>query len=228
MTCHQELCVFQVPIFNHLDEETLQLINSRMSHQSYQKGEALFSAGDPANVLYIVHSGMIKIFRITASGKEQLIRVIGPGDFIGVSKLFNPNNQQENYAEIIKDAEVCILNGDILNDLLIQNPSIGLKLLSEMSERLSISEKQTTYISTEHIGSRLALYLADLATNPNHQENVEVDLGITRKDLASYLGTTPESISRKFKELEENGLITQKSGKKIVIHKVEDLIFYTD
>lgn len=226
MSHPQHMCVSTVPIFNHLDKDTLRLIHEQITHQSYERGEYLFRAGDPSNVLYIIHRGMVKITRLTSSGKEQVIRMVGPGDFIGERTLFNEAGTHDNYAEVIAKAEICVLQGDDFAQLLSDYPAVALRILGEVSQRLADSERQTTYVSTAQVGSRLALYLADLAGEAEGE--VTVTLPITRKDLASYLGTTPESISRKFKKLEDQGYITQQKGKEVLIYNVDELLFYNE
>ena len=88
-------------------------------------------------------------------------------------------------------------------------PSISLKILAEFSNRLEQSEKQTTRFATEKVETRIALFLAECLERED-QSN-EFEFPMSKKDLASYLGTTPETISRKMSDLEEEGYIKQKS-----------------
>lgn len=218
-------CIRQVPIFNHLDDSIMDLIGDRVRSKEFDKGEFLYHAGDINNDLYIINRGAVKVYRIVESGKEQLIRMLNPGDFVGEWSLFNPGSVQEDYAQAVKKTQVCMLKQEDLQGFLTQYPNISLKILSEMSQRLERSEKQTTHVSTEQVGTRLALFIADQVEGQAVNE-VVVELPLSRKDIASYLGSTPETISRKFKELEEEGLITQLSPRKILIHNVDELLFY--
>ena len=102
-----------------------------------------------------------------------------------------------------------------------------MKILQAMSERLSQSEKQTASVATESVINRVIYYLEDL-TAGEIEDNVTIKLPMARKDIASYLGTTPETLSRRFKELENKGLIEPLPKNTIRIPSVEELLFATE
>lgn len=216
-----EACITLVPIFNHLEEEQMDEIMGKVKSRSYKKGELIYKAGDYSDSLYIVHSGRIKIYRLSESGKEQLVRILNPGDFTGELALFN-RMIHESYAEAMVDTKVCMITRSDLQELLMKYPTISLKILSEFARRLEESEKQTARVSTEKVETRLALFLAECVTS--RESPMEFTLPMSRKDLASYLGTTPETISRKLAELEEAGYIRQKAGRRIEILDLDSLL----
>ncbi|MDN5314929.1 MAG: family transcriptional regulator, anaerobic regulatory protein [Clostridiales bacterium] len=221
-TCmDDESCISLVPIFNHLEPAQMDEIMSLIRSLKFKRGENLYSPGDPANTLYIVSEGKIKIYRLSESGKEQLIRFLRPGDFTGELALFS-DTVHEAYAEAIEDTSVCTITRSEFNELLLKYPSISLKVLSEFSHRLEQSEKQTTRFATERVETRIALFLIECMDNNSKSQIVE--LPMSKRDLASYLGTTPESISRKLTEIEEVGLIEQISNKKIKILDFDGLL----
>lgn len=221
-TCmDDESCISLVPIFNHLEPAQMDEIMSLIRSLKFKRGENLYSPGDPANTLYIVSEGKIKIYRLSESGKEQLIRFLRPGDFTGELALFS-DSVHEAYAEAIEDTSVCNITRSEFNELLLKYPSISLKVLSEFSHRLEQSEKQTTRFATERVETRIALFLIECMDKDSRSQIVE--LPMSKKDLASYLGTTPESISRKLTEIEEVGLIEQISNKKIKILDLDGLL----
>ena len=187
---------------------------------SYKKGEIIYRAGDPSDSLYIVHKGKIRMYRLSESGKEQLVRILIPGYFTGELALFK-ETLHEAYAEAIEETQVCTIKRSDLQTLLLKYPSISLEILTEFSNRLEQSEKQTTRFATEKVETRLALFLAECM---DHHVSNEIELPMSKKDLASYLGTTPETISRKLATLEEQGYIKQKAHKKIEILDVDRLL----
>ncbi len=213
-------CVSLVPIFNHLEEDQIEEIMGVTHSVSYKKGGIIYHAGDKSDSLYIVSKGKIKIYRLSESGKEQLIRILQEGDFTGELSLFN-ESIHEAYAETMEDTEVCTVKRQELQKLLLKYPTISLKLLNEFSNRLGQSEKQTARFATEKADTRLALYLLERMVH--HKNITEVILPMSKKDLASYLGTTPETISRKLFEMEEAGLIRQKPHRRIEITDIEGL-----
>ena len=87
---------------------------------------------------------------------------------------------------------------------------------------METSEKQTTRFATEKVDSRIALFLAECLDGD--EGSMEIELPMNRKDLASYLGTTPETISRKFADFEDEGYIKQKTSRKIEILDLDGLL----
>lgn len=216
-----DTCISIVPIFNHLEKEQMDEIMTVRRSSTYRKGEHIYGAGDKADSLYIVNKGKIKIYRLSESGKEQLLRILQPGDFTGEMALFS-ETVHETYAEAIEETSICTINRAEFQELLLKYPSIALKVLSEFSNRLDQSEKQATRFATEKVETRIALFLAesvDKDTDP-----MEVVLPMNKKDLASYLGTTPETFSRKLADLEDEGYIKQISNRKIKIIDLDGLL----
>ena len=176
---------------------------ARTNH--YLKGEFLFRSQEREGALYIVNRG----------------------DFTGEWTLFNPYALHEEYAEATRDTSVCMIQQKDIQGFLEEYPAISLKLLAEMSQRLEHSERQTAQVAVEHVVTRLILFLVENIESEMNNSPI-ITLPMAKKDIASYLGTTPETISRKFAELEEEGLIQQLPEKKIKIHDVDDLLLYSE
>lgn len=217
----EHYCVSLVPIFNHLEKDQMKKVMERVRSVPFKKGEIIYHAGDESDSLYIVNHGKIKIYRLSETGKEQMLRVLSPGDFTGELALFKESTH-EAYAEALMDTKICMIKRQDLQQFLLTYPTIALKILTEFSHRLDESETQTTRFATEKVETRLALFLAECAED---EDNPEFVLPMSKKDLASYLGTTPETISRKLTEFEEQGLIEQKPKRTIKILDLDELLF---
>ncbi len=89
-------CVEMVPIFSNLSQEERLEIAAIAKAQTFKKGELVYMAGDEGGTLYVLHSGRVKIYRLSASGKEQVIRVIEPGGFMGELSLFSSLPMTDN------------------------------------------------------------------------------------------------------------------------------------
>lgn len=133
---HHMHCMQLVPIFNHLEDDVLEKIARQAQTKQFKKGEYIYQATDKTSVLFIVHTGTVRIFRMVASGKEQLVRILGTGDFTGEWSIFNTDSSQEDYAQAMTDTTVCLIYQDDFQDLLADYPEISMKLLTEMSNRL--------------------------------------------------------------------------------------------
>ncbi len=215
-------CVSLVPIFNHLEDEQMEEITEVIRSKSFKKGEIIYRAGEQSDSLYIVSNGRIRIYRLSESGKEQLVRFLNPGDFTGELALFS-EAVHEAYAQAAEKTEVCLITRADLQKFLMKYPSISLKLLEEFSNRLEQSEKQTTRVSTEKVETRLALFLAECIESQGARP-LEFTLPMSKRDLASYIGTTPETISRKLAEFEDAGYIRQKPQRRIEVLDLDGLL----
>ncbi|QBP42616.1 Crp/Fnr family transcriptional regulator [Paenisporosarcina antarctica] len=215
-----KLCISLVPIFNHLDQLEMEEIVHTIKSLTLKRKELLYNAGEDSNSMYIVNKGRLKIYRLSELGKEQLIRIVSPGEFTGELALFKKSSH-ENYAEAMEQTEVCMMTGTDLYEFLLKYPQISLKILTEFSNRLDRTESQITSFATEDVETRIALYIAEQYEG---SRSMEIQLPMSRKDLASYLGTTPETISRKLAKFEEEGWIQQKGQRGFQILDLDALL----
>src|SRR5699024_10469213 len=195
-------CVSSVPIFNHLEEEQLNDVMKVVQSKTYRRGEYLFHAGSESDSLFIVNSV-----------REKLFLLLHPGDFTGELALFKAT-VLENHAEAMVDSNICVIKRNDLQQLLLKYPTISIKVLNEFANRLANSEKQTASFVSETVETRIALFLTDLVEDNG---NKLIELPMSKKDVASYLGTTPETLSRRLTDFETKGIIKQKGQRKIEI-----------
>lgn len=218
--CHctmEQTCVAQIDIFAQLDIESLQKISAIALPCKFAKGDTLFSPGN-TNGLYLISKGKVKVYETAPSGREHLLRVLTKGDFTGEESLFCT---METYAfgKALTEVEACFIRREDFLALLMQYPSISLKLLEEFSRRMIRSDHQSTSNNTEPVMVRIATYLLELS---EAQDTNEVILPLPMKELAAFWGTTPETVCRRGKQLEAQG-ITLKKGRKVTILDKEKL-----
>lgn len=207
----ENVCMEIVPIFRDLIHEELLEIAQITRNKVFSKGELIYQAGDANRKLFVIHQGKIKISRISSDGKEQVIRVIGAGEFLGELSLFSriPKN---DYAEAMEETSVCILDGDLLKPLLEKYPLIGFKILETMSRRLETAENMIENINLHSVEKRLAEELLRLSDRYN-----VVELPMSKGDFASQIGMTQETLSRKLAQFQEQKLIRMIGQRKIIL-----------
>ncbi|TQS75984.1 Crp/Fnr family transcriptional regulator [Ornithinibacillus gellani] len=215
----QYLCVSKVPIFNHLSTNEMEKIVRLASNKVFQKGEILFRDGDPLEYLYIVHTGQVKMYQLFESGKEQLLRVLNPGEFMGELALFT-EKYIDSYAEAMKPTNICAIHRKDIQQLMQAYPSIAMKIVEKLSSRLEETEELVSQLSVKDVETRTASYLVKLAEKEN---SLQIKLPISKKDLASFLGTTQETISRRLSTFQANDWIEQKGHRNITIRNLEAL-----
>lgn len=210
-------CLQGVPIFQHLTEEELKQVQKIAKSKKFTKGAHVYQAGEETDKLFVVNSGQIKISRITEKGDEQVMRVLGPGDFMGELSLFSqlPMN---DFAEATENTVVCMLEGSGLKDIMKDNPTIAFKILEELSNRLENVDKRVEEIRHQSTKWRLAQTLLSLSKGEK-----TFRLPISKGMLASQMGMNNATLSRNLSYFEELGLISQNGQREITIHDHDGL-----
>lgn len=210
-------CIEIVPIFSNLTYEEMMEVARITKEKTFEKGEMLYMAGDKGEKLYVIHSGKVKITRLTDSGKEQVIRVLGPGDFMGELSLFSPLPLTDN-GEALSKTVACMIDGKKLKELMKKYPTIAFKIMEELSQRLEKAENLIENISLYGVERRLALTLINMAN-----EKGEVVLKMSKRDLASHLGMSQETLSRKLTAFQDMGIIKLIGHRRIILLDIEAL-----
>ena len=193
-----------IPLFSNLSGDQLQAIQQIAVNKQVGKGEALITEGDDASGFFIIISGQVKIYKVSADGKEQILHIYGPGQPFGEVPVFAGQKFPAN-AMALTDMHVLFLPRNAFVKLIEDNPSLALKMLAVMSAKLREFAVQIENLSLKEIPARLATYLIYLS---GEQANKDfVDLAISKGQLASLLGTIPETLSRIFAKLTSQNLI---------------------
>lgn len=211
-TCDVEKsCIERVPIFSNLDKVEMNEVHSLINHKKFKKNELIYMAGQKGGSLYVINSGKVKITRISISGKEQVIRILEAGEFMGELSIFRSSPIMDN-AEALEDTTMCIIDEVDLKELLKKYPLISFKIMEELSERLERAESLIENINLSSVEKRLADMLLDLS-----DKDGEVSLNLSKKDLASQIGMSSETLSRKLSAFQELGIIKLIGQRKISI-----------
>lgn len=211
-------CIETVPIFSNLSREEMIEISMITNSRKYKKGEIIYLAGEEGKTLYVIHEGRVKISRISEAGREQIIRILGPGDFMGELSLFTRGLLTSN-AEAIEATTVCIIDGGELNAIISQRPAIAVKIIQELSYRLKGAENLIESLVLYDVEERLADILLKMADNQGR-----IVLEMSKKDLASHIGMSQATLSRKLTFFQEEGWIKQIGHREIRILNRESLV----
>lgn len=204
--------IHRVPLFTDLSNEGKKYLESLLHYKTFDKGDLIFSP-DSQDELIIVVLGQMKVYKLNKDGKEHIIRIIGAGDYGGENYLFDLQNTTV-YGIALTKTEVCVLYKADFHKLLKIDHQVGQNLLKLNAKKSVELERQAQLLSFYRVDVRLVAYLEDLY-NINEEEN-SITLPMSLKDLASYLGTSAESLSRYFKEFETKGWI-ERHYRKILI-----------
>ena len=152
----------------------------------------------------MVSEGRVKIFKMSLNGKEHILHIFGEGEPFGEVPVFH-NQPFPATAEALVKSTVLFFPRDRFVQLVIKTPSIALNMLAVLSMRLRRFASQIESLSLKEVPERLAGYLLYLLEEQGKEDSV--DLEISKGQLASLLGTIPETLSRIFAKMTEEGLI---------------------
>ena len=199
--------------FSGLSPGQLEEVRQIAVQRDFTKGEPVFFEGDRGSGFYIVIAGLIKVFKLAPDGKEQILHIIGSGEPFGEVAVFAGRSFPAN-AEALADSRLLFFPRDAFVALISRNPSLALKMLAVLSMRLRQFAVQVESLSLKEVPGRLASYLLLLADEQEDPEGAV--LPIPKGQLASLLGTIPETLSRIFAKMAGQGLI-EVSGRNIRI-----------
>ncbi|MDN5743339.1 Crp/Fnr family transcriptional regulator [Yaniella sp.] len=209
ITEHDDNCVRRVPIFSGLTTEQQDLVATVARPQILSAGELVHGAGERTGKMFVVHTGEIKLSRTLPSGRKQLLRVARPGETLGEHAFLTGNSTLEE-AEARSQTRLCVFVHDDLTKLIDQYPNIAHRMLRTLGDRLAHTEHRLT-LSSQSVDVRIADYLLQqplIRRGPVTNGIMRVQLPLSKKDIASLLGTTPESLSRALSRLRNKGFLT--------------------
>lgn len=205
--------VAEIPLFHGLPKPQLEEVVSMTVDQLFGRGEAIFSEGEEATGFYVVVSGRVKIFKISPEGKEQILHIMGPGSVFGEVPVF-AGGRYPAHAEAIEKSRVFFFPRTGFLELIRSDPSLAMNMLAELSRLLRHLTRMVEELSLKEVPGRLAAYLLYLSERENGSGDLE--LTITKGQLASLLGTIPETISRILGKLSSQNII-QVQGRRITL-----------
>jgi len=218
-----------VNLFSELNDKELEKVSELSSLKKFSKGEVIFFDTEPYLGFYIVIEGSIKIFKIVGDGREQIIHFVYPYNTFAEVPLFEQHekikNDQFTYPAnamaIENDTKLILVRSNAFYDLLHKNNEIALKMLGALSKRLRYLNN---YIESrmKDIPHRLAEFIIQEYKKSGKAETNRIEIEITKHDLASYLGTIDETLSRAFKKFQDEDIIEMR-GRNIIIKNLKKL-----
>ena len=203
-----------IRLFEGLDEAEYEVLRAVAQWRRKRRGEYLFQAGDPGDGFFAVISGRVKVFRTSDTGKEQILHVLGPGEVFAEVAVFEGRTYPAD-AAALEDGELLFFPRSGIREQMRQNPELALKMLGLLAGRLRKFVAQIDALSLKEVPSRLAAYLLLLPGG----ENGRVRLELPKGQVAAYLGTIQETLSRAFRRLEKDGLIAVHGGEVAILDR---------
>jgi CRP-like cAMP-binding protein len=205
----------RLPFFAGITGPALESINRRFVEVGCQPGDLIYSAGDPAERLFVVAEGTIKLLQHAAGGRDVLLDLLTGGEFFGnlatLGVAVYPDTAQAQ-------TQACVLSirSDAFRQVLDEHPGLALKTLEVMAARLNDAHRRVLLLSSMPADKRVACTLVKLGQKlGRRKENLLlIDVPLSREDLADMTGATPETVSRVMSQLQAAGVI--ESGRRWV------------
>ena len=211
--------VASIPLFEGLPDEEIRQLSAIAAERSFRRGESIFMEGDKGEGFHVVLSGRVKVFKLSMEGKEQTLHLFGPGEPFGEVALFAGRRFPAN-AEAMEESRVLFFPREAFAGLIRENPSVAMNLLALMSVRLRRFAALIEDLSLKEVPGRLSAYLLYLSRQGQGGQDLALD--VTKAQLASLLGTIPETLSRILGRMSRQGLI-ESDGRRIRILDLEGL-----
>jgi len=213
----------KAPLFGDLSAKELNFLAERAVLQHLKAGAPIFNEGDPCEGLYVVEAGAVKIFKTSASGREQVLTVEGPGGSVAELPVFDGGDYPAS-AAALSEAAVLFVSKKDFRALCLQHPEVALKVLKVVGSRLRKLVGVIEELSFTTVRHRLATLLLRLAKRRGKEtpRGVEFTLQSSNQELAAHIGTVRELVSRNLSRLQAEGIV-KLDGKTVVIPDIESL-----
>lgn len=191
-----------IPTFSGMDTSLLTAIASATMERSYKAGDVLFIEGDPAEGLYVVREGWLKACKISAKGREQVVRFVGPGETFNEIGVLSGGKCRAS-VETLEPSRIWIIQRNVLLHLMEKHPQMAHRITQNLATRVTHLMDLVEDLSLRSVISRLARLLLEHSTD----EVTSRRKWSTQSEMASRLGTVPDVINRALRVLVEEGLI---------------------
>ncbi len=223
------------PLFGGLKEEDLRRIRSIASLKQVKKRAVLFSEGEETRGFYVILSGKVKVYKVSPDGKEQILHVVNSPDSFAEAALFLEGTYPAS-AEALSDSQLLFFPKRDFIRLIEKNPQLSINMIVSLSQFLKRFASLIEELSLKEVSSRIAKYLIDLSlksskadTNRNdgrtgtrfreEKSPKEVELDLSKTQLALKLGTISETLSRTLAKMKAKGIIDVRKNRILILNR---------
>jgi CRP/FNR family transcriptional regulator, dissimilatory nitrate respiration regulator len=208
------------PLFAGLKEDDLSRIRAIASLRHIEKKEVLFSDGEEAKGFYVILSGKVKLFKVSPEGKEQILHIVSAPDAFAEAALFLEGTYPA-FAEAMTDAQLLYFPKRDFIQLIEKNPQLSINIIVTLSHFLKRFASLIEELSLKEVSSRIAKYVVDLSIKSSKEGKSpkEVELDLSKTQLALKLGTISETLSRTLAKMKAKRIIDVKKNKIIILNR---------
>ncbi|MGH3981146.1 MAG: Crp/Fnr family transcriptional regulator [Pseudonocardiaceae bacterium] len=203
-------CLAEVDLFRDLSRREMAALGARAPMQTVATGQVVYNPLQPTSVLVIIKRGLIRLYRITADGRNVTTAVLGPGTVFGDMDLLGLR-MRATWAEALEPSDLCLMSRTDVQELLFTDPRIVLRVAEQLSTRIADLEQRLTDLTCKDLVERLAATLCQLARHIPAEP-----IRLTHQQLAALIGATRERTTTALGELAKHNLIQLRRGKMLI------------
>jgi CRP-like cAMP-binding protein len=208
--------ISRVPFFEKLAPSDITNIEPFFQEYKFERNQYLFWEGDPANKMYVIKSGRVRLLKTSASGKEMVLEVMVPGQICGGGALFADTHRSG--AQAVEPTVAYGLTHESYGQLLSKYPDIARGIIKYLGAKLMDAHDVIISLVSSKVESRIASVIVRLCENhgTHTKEGVLINIRLTRKDIADIVGSTIETTIRTISKFQKKGLLATVSGRLLV------------
>ncbi|MDO5738361.1 MAG: Crp/Fnr family transcriptional regulator [Eubacteriales bacterium] len=218
-----------IPLLKGLPSDQQQALLAGINFFRLERGEFAFQTGDAADQLYILLEGRMKIYENTPEGREQILYIYNPGDFVGGLNVLKDHSYLY-MGQMLEDSLLATMNKEVFDCYALNNPLILKRILEKSYDRIRWAEDLISRMGSSNAEMKVAALLSRLVTDfgVEKEDGIHLELSINREEMGSYAGVARETMIRKLVEFKDKGLIELPDHKSIIIKDLKglrDLLF---
>ena len=188
-----------VDILEPLSREEIKELSLRVPDTYFERDQLLYTPHERSETLFMLKKGRVRIYRIGPDGREFTLIVVGAGTVFGEMSL-TAQRLENAFAEAMEPVVVCAMKRHDLERLVMDKPQVGLKLMSVLSERLSLAEDRMEDIALKEVPARLANFILQLIESEGvvTPEGYKIPTRYTHRQLATMIGSKRETVTKAF------------------------------
>jgi len=208
--------IAKIPFFQSLTAKDLGHIEPYFLEYKFRRGQYLFWEGDPANKIFVIKSGRVRLLKTAASGKEMVLEVMVPGQICGGATMFGEIHR--NGAEAVEPTAVYGMSRESYDQLLSLYPDIARGIIRYLGAKLMDAHDVIISLVSSKIESRIAAVIVRLCENHGSQtdDGILINIRLTRHDIADIVGSTVETAIRIISKFQKDGLLDTVQGRLLV------------
>ncbi|OEH84566.1 hypothetical protein BHU72_08645 [Desulfuribacillus stibiiarsenatis] len=198
----------QIPVMNELSDITLEEIMNNIIIKDYRADEMIYVEGEPSQYVFLVVSGRIKITKVSSTGREKILHIIRENEMFGEQAIFEDGMNPAS-AKTIEKSVIFLIRLETVKKLMIEDNRFSKMLLQVMNLKLKQAYRQIINLSFKDTYSRLASRIFKLSRDHGvrHEYGLFIKAKLTQQELADYVGTSRETISRILSDLVQKEIL---------------------